>query len=139
MNIFHQFYVRIEQIQGIYYKIDESNDEIKRDLPPCPDASDSNINYDESQSPEISAEDGFDDISVDNYIDGTLMTKDKRKKLCAVFHKLISTFLQTWTIQKKLGHRKSKWKKLSQRNPKRMDPSERINRSKLKRNRFGKE
>lgn len=80
MNIFHQFYVRIEQIQGIYYKIDDSIDQIKCDLP-CPDAPDSNINYDESRTPEIMAEDGFDDISVDNYIDGTLMTNDRQNKI----------------------------------------------------------
>lgn len=79
MNIFHQFYVRIEQIQGIYYKIDDHTiDQIKCDLPPCPDAPDPNINYNESRMPEISAEDGFDDFSVDNYMDGIMkMTKAK--------------------------------------------------------------
>lgn len=73
MNIFHQFYVRIEQIQGVYYKIDDSIDEIKCDLPPCTVAPDSNINYEEPRTPEISA-DGFDDISVDHFIDRNLMT-----------------------------------------------------------------
>lgn len=85
MNIFHQFYVRIEQIQGIYYKIDDSIDQIKCDLPPCPDVADPNINYDESRMPDINAEDGFDDISVDNYIDGILMTSKQIKIVHSIF------------------------------------------------------
>lgn len=73
VETFHLFYVRIEQIQGICYKT-ETIDQIKYDLPPCTDAPDPNINYDESQMPESGAEDGFDDLSVDNFTDGILMT-----------------------------------------------------------------
>lgn len=67
--MFHVFYQRIEQIQGIYYKT-ETVDQIKSDLPTFTDTPYPNVNYDESRLPESSAEDGFDDISVDNYTDG---------------------------------------------------------------------
>lgn len=86
VNIFHQFYVRIEQIQGIYYKIDETIDQIKCDLTPCPEeAPDPNIiNYDESRTPEISAEDHFDDISVDDY-GMTLYETNENSLVCFEF------------------------------------------------------
>lgn len=62
--MWNTFYVRIEQIQGIYCKAD-SFVHIKYDFPSGTDAPDLNINDDdESRMPESSAEDG----SFDNYI-----------------------------------------------------------------------
>lgn len=64
VEMWNTFYVRIEEIQGIYYKTD-TIDQIKYDLPSCTDAPDLSFNYDESRMIESSAEDG----SMDNYID----------------------------------------------------------------------
>lgn len=80
VETFHLFYVRIEQIQGVCYKIG-SVEEMKYDLPPSTVGPDPNIIYDESRIPESGAEDDFDDILVDNFSDGNLMTKSEPLKI----------------------------------------------------------
>lgn len=57
MDLFNKFYVHIEDIQGNHFKI-KYIEPIKYD--------DEHIIHDDSQFFENSAEDGFDDISIDN-------------------------------------------------------------------------
>lgn len=81
VETFHLFYVKIEEIQGICYKT-VSIDQIKCDLPDAPDP---NINYDESRMPESGAEDGFDDISVENFTGG-ILDDNKKNENCSQYH-----------------------------------------------------
>lgn len=61
VDIFHQFYIRIEEIQGIYYKTENI---IKCDITSC-DSKDLIINED-SQFFENNTTEDFDNISVKN-------------------------------------------------------------------------